>query len=385
MTGTGDPDLYARFGAAPTAQTYACRPYDNGAAETCDLTVPAGASQLFVGVHGYAQADYAITVVAGGQIPTTYAFNDKAAKLFYVHMDVDYISESPASRDGNLAASIDSYTHHDAYDYILEVDAAGKVVGGEWTGNSKRKHPDFVWLPVRASATSVAGGKIKFAQVKTLLDLSQGAAPTTGEDRQVDDAGTVTKSAWKQYGPFEVAAGATLKASLTGTGDADLYVRKGGAPTAASYDCRPYRNGSAEECALVGPGTFYVGVNGYAASSEFALTITYREGTGTVTPPPPVTTVTHLDVTDDVALGASKAFTVDVIAGKKIFIRTFAPNDVDLYVQLGAAPTTSAYLYRGYTSSGNETISFTPTSSGTLHVLVHGYKASSFTLRTADI
>ena len=59
-------------------------------------------------------------------------------------------------------------------------------------------------------------------------------------------------------------------------------------------------------------------------------------------------------------------------------------KDVELCVQLDQAPTTAAHLARGSTSSGNETISVTPTSSGTSHVLVHGYEGPDFTLRTAD-
>ena len=35
MTGTGDADLYVRFGATPTASTYDCRPYLDGATEKC--------------------------------------------------------------------------------------------------------------------------------------------------------------------------------------------------------------------------------------------------------------------------------------------------------------------------------------------------------------
>lgn len=384
MTGTGDPDLYVRFGAQPTTSTYDCRPYTEGAAETCDLTVPAGAANVFVAVYGYgAGATYDIKIVSGGSIPTNYVFNPNAAKLYSTHMSVDYISESPASQDGNLGSTIDRYTHQDEYDYVLEVDAGGKIVGGEWVGASKRKHPDFVWLPIRASAASVAGGKITYANVKMLLDKSLGTTPTTGGAKHVDDSGTLVKSAWKQLGPFQVAAGQSLTAVMTGTGDADLYVRKGGAPTAASYDCRPYRNGTAESCTVVGPGPVYVGVNGYAASSDYTLAIDYVEGTGGGDVPPPAPT-THLNTSGTVAVGEGKTFTVDVTAGKRIVVRTTAAHDVDLYVQLGAAPTTSAYLSRAYTTSGNETISLTPTSSGKLYVLVQGYEASDFTLRTAD-
>jgi hypothetical protein len=385
MTGTGDPDLYVKFGSVPTASSYDCRPYTEGAAETCDLTVPAGATTANVAVFGYGtNATYNIKIVNGGTIPTTYQFNPNARSLKNVHMSVDYISESPENVDGHLGSTIDRYTQHDEYDYILELDAAGKVIGGEWLGASKRKHPDFVWLPIRANGASVAGGKITYANVKMLLDRSMGTTPTTGTPRHVDDAGTIVKSAWKQLGPYNLAAGATLTAAMTGTGDADLYVRKGAAPTAASYDCRPYRSGTAESCSVVGPGVVYVGVNGYAASSDYQLAIDYVEGTGGGEPPPPPTTTVHLNLSGSVALGEGKAFTVDVVAGKKIFIRTTAAKDVDLYVQLGAAPTTSAYLARGYTASGNETVTVTPTSSGKLHILVQGYEASDFTLRTSD-
>ena len=72
------------------------------------------------------------------------------------------------------------------------------------------------------------------------------------------------------------------------------------------------------------------------------------------------------------------------LAGKKIVIRTTAPSDIDLYIMMGAAPTTSAYTMKAYTSSGNETIAYTPTSNGTLQIGVHGYAASTFTLKTAN-
>lgn len=388
MTGTGDADLYVKFGAQPTAAAYDCRPYGGDSNETCNLTVPAGATQAFVAVLGYSDtaATYTAKITSGGSIPTTYVFNDKAAKLYKVHTDVDYISESPAGTDGNLASTIDRYTHTDRYDYILEVDAAGKIIGGEWLGESKKAHPDFVWLPYSVRGSSVAGGKITYANVKAIYDLSMsdGQPPVTGGDKVVEESGAIAKAAWKQLGPYNVAAGSTLTAVMTGDGDADLYVRKSAAPTAASYDCRPYRNGTNEECSIVGPATVYVGVNGYAATSNYALKITYKEGTGAPPVEPPPAEVVHLDTTGSVAQGEMKLFTMNVTAGKKVVIRTTAPNDVDLYIMMGAAPTTSAYTMKAYTSSGNETIAYTPTSNGTLQIGVHGYAASTFTLKTAN-
>ncbi len=58
MTGSGDADLYVRFGAAPTTNTYDCRPYSAGSAENCTLTVPNGETQAYVLVVGYEAATY---------------------------------------------------------------------------------------------------------------------------------------------------------------------------------------------------------------------------------------------------------------------------------------------------------------------------------------
>lgn len=67
-----------------------------------------------------------------------------------------------------------------------------------------------------------------------------------------------------------------------GTGDADLYVRFGSAPTTAAYDCRPYRNGNTESCTFATPqsGTYHVMVRGYSAFSGITLRGSYSAGGG---------------------------------------------------------------------------------------------------------
>jgi hypothetical protein len=69
--GTGDPDLYVRFDVQPTANMYDCRPYLDGAAETCALTVPATAKKAFVMVRGYDKGTYdlKVTYVPSGSNP----------------------------------------------------------------------------------------------------------------------------------------------------------------------------------------------------------------------------------------------------------------------------------------------------------------------------
>jgi hypothetical protein len=83
-------------------------------------------------------------------------------------------------------------------------------------------------------------------------------------------SGTLAKGASKTLPVFQVTPGETFTVTMTGTGDADLYVRFGAAPTATKYSCRPYLDGSAESCTLTVPAATsaaYVKVVGYVASS----------------------------------------------------------------------------------------------------------------------
>lgn len=74
---------------------------------------------------------------------------------------------------------------------------------------------------------------------------------------------------------FTVPAGARnlVIAISGGSGDADLYVRRGTAPTTSAYDCRPYRAGNAESCSFATPqaGTWHVLVRGYTSFSGVTL------------------------------------------------------------------------------------------------------------------
>lgn len=77
---------------------------------------------------------------------------------------------------------------------------------------------------------------------------------------------------------IDVPANVTLTvASSGGSGDADLYVRKGAAPTTSTYDCRPFLNGNNESCSLSsGQGaTYYIKLRGYSSFSGVTLVASY--------------------------------------------------------------------------------------------------------------
>ena len=69
-----------------------------------------------------------------------------------------------------------------------------------------------------------------------------------------------------------------LKVTITGgSGDADLYVRSGSAPTDTVYNCRPYLSGNNETCTINAPaaGTWHVRVKAYSTFSGVTLTAQY--------------------------------------------------------------------------------------------------------------
>lgn len=90
-----------------------------------------------------------------------------------------------------------------------------------------------------------------------------------------------------------VPSGASnLSVSISGgSGDADLYVRYGSAPTLSTFDCRPYRNGNNETCSFANPrtGRYYILIRGYTPYSGVNLRVTYDEATAPPPPPPPPT------------------------------------------------------------------------------------------------
>lgn len=101
--------------------------------------------------------------------------------------------------------------------------------------------------------------------------------PTPEAWAGMSESGSVAKNEEQRFETPSLEAG-TYAFDMTGTGDADLYVRVGTAPTTQLYDCRPYRSGSKESCVvnLTTPAPIHVMVRGYAASSTFALTGSVR-------------------------------------------------------------------------------------------------------------
>ncbi|RNF83797.1 M20/M25/M40 family metallo-hydrolase [Montanilutibacter psychrotolerans] len=122
-----------------------------------------------------------------------------------------------------------------------------------------------------------------------------GATNTKTQSVSVGTVGNVLTKGVPVTG-LSAAAGASLNYTMVvptgasnltftmsgGTGDADMYVKFGSAPTDTVYDCRPYTGGNAETCTFAAPqaGTYHVRLKGYSAFSGVSLVGDYGTGGG---------------------------------------------------------------------------------------------------------
>ncbi|WP_254795556.1 S8 family serine peptidase [Arsukibacterium indicum] len=170
--GSGDADLYVRFGSQPTTSNYDCRPYRSGNAESCSFaTTQAGTYHVMI--NGYS-AYSGVSLVA---------------------------------------------------DYTAPAGGGGSGGGG------------------------------------TLENLSA----ATGN--------------WLHYTlTVPAGMGSLTVTSSGGSGDADLYVRRGSQPTTSAYDCRPYRTGNNESCSFSNPqaATYHISLRAYRSFSGLTLVAEYQ-------------------------------------------------------------------------------------------------------------
>ncbi|MEP7097400.1 MAG: PKD domain-containing protein [Dokdonella sp.] len=148
------------------------------------------------------------------------------------------------------------------------------------------------------SHTYAAGGTYSVTETvtdgvsgKTSAKTSSVTVVTTGGNvlsNGVPVTGLAATTGNKLNYTMVVPAGATnLKFAISGgTGDADLYVKFGSAPTLTTYDCRPYITGNNESCpiATAQGGTYYVMLNSYASFTGVSLVGSYTAAGGGGTP-----------------------------------------------------------------------------------------------------
>jgi vibriolysin len=203
--------------------------------------------------------------------------------------------------------------------------------------------------------------------------------PPTGGELAKGVAQTFSGASASESNFFYTTPADVLSASFNlsgGTGDADMYVKFGSAPTTSSYDCRPYKNGNTEACdfASAQAGTYYVMVRGYSAYSGTSLVADHVAGT---TPPPGGDSGTEANLSVGTSAWINRTISIPAGASNLSVSITGGTGDADLYTRAGTAPTTSTYDCRPYKYGNEETCTVASPAAGTMHIGIRGYTAAS--------
>ena len=185
-----------------------------------------------------------------------------------------------------------------------------------------------------------------------------GGALTNGVAKAISGA-----AGSSQVWTLAVPAGATgLKfVSAGGSGDADMYVKFGSAPTTTSFDCKSEGGTNAETCniATAQAGTYHVLIKAYSAFSGATLTGSYTAGGGggsTQT----YTNGTDYNIPDNNNTGITSTITVSGRSGNAPSNTQVAVNIVhtysgDLIVEL-LAPDNTVYTLQNRTGGSADNI-----------------------------
>ena len=254
--GTGDADMYVKFGSAPTDTVYDCRPYASGNAETCTIAT-AQAGTYYINLKAYA----AFSGVSLTGSYTTGTTNTAPTANFTSSVSglTATFTDSSTDPQGNGTITSRSWNFGDgttstATSPVKTYAAAGTYTvtetvtdSGGLTGTKSAS--------VTVTSTSCGGTVLCSGTAVALPSVATGG---------VSSNYTIVVPAGKTSVVFTLSGG---------TGDADMYVKLGSAPTSTSYGCRPYLSGNAETCTFNAPtaGTYYVNVRAYAAYSGVSL------------------------------------------------------------------------------------------------------------------
>lgn len=205
-----------------------------------------------------------------------------------------------------------------------------------------------------------------------------GGTPPGGSNELTDGVAKTNLSGSKgsttNYTMDVPASASTVSFTMSGgTGDADLYVRFGSAPTSSTYDCRPYKSGNSETCSFdpAQAGTYHVMISAYSTYSGVSLVGDYEEaaqngGSGSRTN---LSATSGNWIYETLSLqSGSKNLQVSISGGT---------GDADLYTRDAAQPTTSSYDCRPYKSGNTESCTVASPAAGNYYIGVRAYSSFS--------
>ncbi len=208
---------------------------------------------------------------------------------------------------------------------------------------------------------------------------------------------TVTTGSTVAY-TIEIPANASnLEVTLTGSGDADLYVKRAAINWPADQGAHddpefkaPYAGGSSESVSFASPAadTWNVLVHGYSGNPSCTITATWDVSGGGG----PVALADGVAQPYSVATGSTTEFTIPVPANAtSLTVSMTGSGDADLYVKRAAinwpadqGAHNESEFQAQYIGGSSESVSFTNPAQDTWNVLIHGYSGNPSGTVTAN-
>lgn len=340
--GSGDADLYVRFGSQPTTSTYDCRPYQSGNNESCPIAT-AQAGTYYLMLRGYSA--YSGVTLTGTYDAGTGSGNTAPQAV---------IANGPFSALEGDAISFSSTGSN---------DPDGSIASYNWNfGNGQTRtqaNPSYTY--------STAGN---YTVTLTVTD-NEGATATASSSVSITSPANTSPNAVIANGPFSADVAQSIAFSSAGSNDPDGSI--------SSYS---WNFGDGATSLSANPS------HSYASAGSYTVTLTVTDNQGASSSDSESVTVNAVtgpggDQLNETSLsGASnstKYFTLTVPAGATnlVFATSGGTGDADLYVRFGSQPTTSSYDCRPYQSGNNESCPISPAQAGTYHVMIRGYSAYS--------
>jgi hypothetical protein len=337
---------------------------------------------------------------------SSYQFNAAAQSFRRIKLAYWMISDDvPVSQLLLQADQRNVPQHRVELNYVLELGTNDRILGGEWIQdpvvawgpNNKELHPDFMWMSIGhqgfgEDADDLGGNSdnpfISYSQARSLLlcaNEPQTCAPAGGggggQGLLLDITAEVDRGEILDFDTGVVEPGQyiiTLSHDPTRPGgDADLYVRVGAQPTTSVWDCRPYANGSAEQCTidLTSSDTIFIQVRGWAQHiNAFRLQVEGPDGGGDNGGGD---AWQGLQESGSLTRNQEHRFETPVLPVGVYRFDMTGTGDADLYVRRGMAPTTAQWDCRPYLNGSSETCTVTLQNPEAIHVMVRGYANNS--------
>lgn len=288
---------------------------------------------------------------------------------------------------GNLLGfEINSTYSNSLYRYMPTSQVLDSYGYYKWTNAPSRPYPYF---PIYGSASSASSGSQLYphpqlADCNLYTDRSGYTKATTFyTNLYCDSTSTALSNGVSVTGLSDVTGGEQFYTVIVpegsvglsiytsgGSGNANLYVKRGARPTTSSYDCAKTSTGNYENCSFSSPvpGTYYVMVKGASSYSSVSLMAKWNSLQRDVA-------VSNLFA----GWAVEKHYTFFVPFDVRIltFNISGGTGDADLYVRAAGKPTVTQYDCRPYLGGNSETCSFSFPSPGTYYVMVRGFSTYS--------